>query len=348
MMNARDRVLRCLQRKQVDRIPFEFSLTPKLKNEFFLRTGSDDVVEYYDFDMRSVEPGPTKKETDFRGFLPELPAGTVVDEWGVASIPGSTYHFTRRIYPLANMQTVRELHEYPFADWDADYRFTVLKQHVSAMHSAGYFVDGWVGHIFEWAWYMRGLDELLVDFYENHDFANYLLDRITNMNTNVARKMAEADCDMIRLGDDVGTQRGMMMSPEIWRRFLKPRLARVIAGARSIKPNIHVWYHSDGNIGDIVEDLIEVGVDVLNPIQPECLDPLWVKSTYGDRLSLWGTIGTQRLMPFGTPREIKDKVQRNIESLGYNGGLVLAPTHVLEPDVPWENIEAFVNVCKNH
>lgn len=346
-MQARERVLECLRKKRPDRIPYEFELTPKLMNEFCARTGADSVAEYYDFDIRCVSPGPTRKNTDFQGFLPDLPDGTLVNEWGVAHTPGSTYHFTKMVHPLASMQTVKELCEYPFADWDADYRLTHLEEQVANLHSAGYFVDGWAGHIFETGWYMRGLDNLLMDFHQNEEFANYLLDKITDMNANVAAQMAEADCDMIRFGDDVGTQKSLMMSPVMWRKFLKPRLAREIAAARDIKPDIHIWYHSDGNIADIIEDLIEVGVDVLNPVQPECLDPLWVKKTYGDHLSLWGTIGTQTVMPFGTQDEVRSRIKRNIELLGYNGGLVLAPTHVLEPDVPWENIEAFIDACAN-
>lgn len=347
MMEPRERVLQCLGKNRPDRIPYEFELTPKLVEEFRVRTEAYSVAEYYDFDMRSVSPAPTRKRTDFRVFLPDLPYGAGIDEWGVGHIPGATYHFTKMVHPLANMETVQELHEYPFADWDADYRLEHLEKQVADLHSAGYFVQGWAGHIFETAWYMRGLDNLLMDFYQNEEFANYLLDKITDMNANVAARMAEAGCDMIRFGDDVGTQKSLMMSPEIWRKFLKPRLAREIAAAKAVKPDIHIWYHSDGNITDIIEDLIEVGVDVLNPVQPECLDPVWVKMTYGNYLSLWGTIGTQTVMPFGTPDEVRNTVKRNIELLGYNGGLVLAPTHVLEPDVPWENIEAFIDACTN-
>jgi uroporphyrinogen decarboxylase len=147
--------------------------------------------------------------------------------------------------------------------------------------------------------------------------------------------------DVLRLGDDVGMQRGLMMSQAAWRRWLKPRLAQVIAAARAIKPDTLVFYHSDGDCRPIVPELIEIGVDILNPVQPECMDPAVMKRLYGDRLSFWGTVGTQTTFPFGTPAEMKAVVVERIATVGRGGGLLLAPTHILEPDVPWENIVAF-------
>ena len=138
----------------------------------------------------------------------------------------------------------------------------------------------------------------------------------------------------------------MILSPEVWRKWLKPRLRRAIQAAKQVNPDVICYYHSDGNIEAVVPDLIETGVEILNPIQPECMDPLAIKKRYGKELTLWGTIGTQRLMPFGTPREVKSTVESMIRELGYNGGLVIAPTHILEPEVPWENILALVDAIE--
>ena len=137
------------------------------------------------------------------------------------------------------------------------------------------------------------------------------------------------------------------MDKELWRKWLKPRLKRGIDSAKSINPDVLCYYHSDGDISDIIEDLIEIGVDILNPIQPECMDPVAVKERYGSRVNLWGTIGTQTTMPFGTPKEVRREVRRMIEDAGRDGGLVIAPTHVLEPEVPFENIEAYVEAVKS-
>lgn len=193
---------------------------------------------------------------------------------------------------------------------------------------------------------MRGLTELLMDFMDNQNFAAFLLDKITERRVFMAKKFTRAGVDMVLLGDDVGMQDRMIMSPQTWRTWLKPRLAKVIQSAKSVNPEVFIFYPSDGNIEDIIPDLIEVEVEVLNPVQPECMDPGEIKKKYGDKLSFWGTIGTQTTMPFGTPEEVKREIRTRIQSVGKNGGLVIAPTHILEPDVPWENIIAFVKGVK--
>lgn len=155
-------------------------------------------------------------------------------------------------------------------------------------------------------------------------------------------------CCLREHGDDVATQLNMMMSREMWRKYLKPRLKKVIDSAREIKPDIIIDYHSDGNIQDIIGDLVEIGIDILNPVQPECMDPVKIKELFGDVLSLRGTIGTQTTMPFGTPDDVKRVCMEMIKKAGKNGGLILAPTHILEPEVLWENIEALVEVVRDY
>jgi uroporphyrinogen decarboxylase len=125
-------------------------------------------------------------------------------------------------------------------------------------------------------------------------------------------------------------------------------MAKIIQKAKEIKPDILIFYHGDGDLQVIIPDLIEIGVDVLNPIQPECMDAIALKKQYGDKLSFWGTIGTQTTMPFGKPTDVVSLVEQMIASVGKGGGLVLSPTHTIEPDVPWENIEAFVSAVKKY
>ena len=148
------------------------------------------------------------------------------------------------------------------------------------------------------------------------------------------------------LGDDVATQLNMMINPVLWREALKPRLACVIRAAKEVRPEILIFYHGDGNMEAILPDLIEIGVEVLNPVQPECMDPARMKEQFGDKLAFWGCIGTQTTMPFGSPEEVKRTVRNLIATVGKGGGLFLAPTHTLEPDVPWENVEAFIEAVR--
>jgi uroporphyrinogen decarboxylase len=164
----------------------------------------------------------------------------------------------------------------------------------------------------------------------------------------MAERYAAAGCDVLSLGDDVSTQLTMMMKVATWREFIKPRLAKVIEAAKKVKPDILIFYHGDGNLQAIIPELIEIGVEILNPVQPECMDPVTIKKQYGDRLSFWGAIGTQTVMPFGTPQQVREVCEKMIQEVGRGGGLGLAPTHVLEPEVPWENIQSFVDVVKEH
>ena len=138
----------------------------------------------------------------------------------------------------------------------------------------------------------------------------------------------------------------MIMSPDMWRKWIKPRFAEAIRIAKELKPDVLIFYHSDGHIEPVIPDLIEIGIDILNPVQPECMDPEKLKINYGDRLSFWGTVGTQITMPFGTPEEVKEVVRNRIETVGKRGGLLIAPTHMLEPEVPWENVIAFVEAVR--
>ncbi|MFP4054037.1 MAG: uroporphyrinogen decarboxylase family protein [Phycisphaerae bacterium] len=173
-----------------------------------------------------------------------------------------------------------------------------------------------------------------------------MLDRLFENNRFRAVEAARAGVDAIYCGDDVANQQAMMFSPAMWRRFMLSRWSKVWAAARQIKPDIKIHYHSDGNILDIVPDLVEAGLDILNPVQPECLDADAIYARFNGRLSFDGCIGTQSTMPWGTPDEVRTRVRECIDRYGRGGGLILAPTHILEPEVPIANIEAFVDACR--
>jgi uroporphyrinogen decarboxylase len=161
-----------------------------------------------------------------------------------------------------------------------------------------------------------------------------------------AQQFAAADVDLLVLGDDIATQRGLMMSLPMWRRIFKPRLRQIIRAAKAIKPDLLIFYHSDGNVWDAIPDLIETGVQVLNPVQPECMNPAEVKRVFGDRLACFGTVSVQRTMPLGTPDDVRAEVRERIQTVGRQGGLLLAPAHVLQPDTPWENVVAFFEAVR--
>ena len=138
----------------------------------------------------------------------------------------------------------------------------------------------------------------------------------------------------------------MMISPKTWREFFKPRLAQIIQAARTINPELRIVYHSDGHFAQIIGDLIEIGVNALNPLQPEHMDATHIRQQFGPRLALWGTVGRQTTFSFATPPEIRQEVKERLNSLG-RAGLILCPAYDIdEPDIPWENIAAFLDAVE--
>jgi uroporphyrinogen decarboxylase len=239
------------------------------------------------------------------------------------------------------MTRAGDLRAFPFPDPMEPSNHAELDQWVAAIHEDGFAAAGFMQQtLFELAWEMRGMEKLLLDLVTNRPLVDYLLDRITEIRSKMAARYARAGVDLIRLGDDFGTQHSLMMSPQTFREMFKPRLKAIIDAARGENPDVLIFFHSDGSIMPLIGDFIEMGVDVLNPVQPECVDLAVVTREYGDRLSFWGGIGIQRTMPFGTPADVKEAAKRVIHVLGEGGGLVIAPTHALQPDVPWENVVA--------
>jgi uroporphyrinogen decarboxylase len=182
--------------------------------------------------------------------------------------------------------------------------------------------------------------------HERPAWAECLIERLAEQNRIKATAAARAGADMVHCGDDVAHQQAMMFSPEMWGTLLHAPWRRIWREVKDINPATRIWYHSDGNITTIVGDLIEAGVDVLNPLQPECLDVDALHAKYGRRLSFDGAIGTQSTMPFGSAADVRDRVREVIEKYGQDGGLIVSPTHVLEPEVPLENIDALVDACR--
>jgi len=353
-MNSRERVLSVLAREKPDRLPRELKMTPPLLEEFRKRTGAEDPAEYFALDTRDVTFAPPAVLPDFSPYYPDglprfwNPPGWEVGEWGVGVTGGSMHHFIHIEHPMKNLVRIEDLAGYPFPDPSPAARHAHLSGEVEALHGRGLFAIGFMEWtIFEIAWHLRGMTELFTDMAFQPEFAAALLDRITGIRRVQARLFAAAGVDMIKIGDDVGTQRAMFMSPSMYREWFKPRHAAVIRAAREVRPGLPICYHSDGNCLDIIPDLIEIGVTVLNPVQPECLDLGEVKKRFGDRLAFWGGIGTQSTMPFATRDEVLRTVRATIDILGPTGYFP-CPTHVLEPEVPWENIQAYLEAVDGY
>lgn len=202
--------------------------------------------------------------------------------------------------------------------------------------------------IFEAAWLLRGMENLLVDMKVNKDFAQELFDRLLDYSLVAAGEMIAQGVDVLWLGDDFGTQRAMLISPGMWREFIKPRYARLIAACQARNRSLKIAYHSDGYIEPIIPELIEIGVDVLNPVQPLSMDPAGIKRKYGGRLSFWGTVDVQHTFPFGSAADVEREVRERLRTVAPGGGLILCSAHNVQPDAPLENIRTFYRVAREY
>ncbi len=352
-MNPRENLLSLLRRTGYENAPIDMEMCPSLAKQFQEETGTTlSLADYFDFPVRMVRDAqniPIATRDLKKLFKETMHPQTHFDNWGIAHEPGSekAMHMTRMHHPLKNMTTLDELQAYAFPDFEnADY--THQKQEVLDIHARGYAAGAPMAcTIWETAWYMRSMEALMGDMMDDDPMAEYLLDEVTRRSVKRAESFAKANVDCLFLGDDIGMQHSIMMSRELYNTWLQPRLKRVIQAAKAIKPDIIVLYHSCGFVTPFIPDLLDAGIDVLNPVQPECMDFEELHATYGDVLSFHGTLGTQTTMPFGSPDDVKAVVERNLKIAGTRGGLWVAPTHMLEPEVPYENVKAYVTACRN-
>jgi uroporphyrinogen decarboxylase len=194
--------------------------------------------------------------------------------------------------------------------------------------------------IFEACWYLRGLDTFLMDMTLQPEYCERLMDKVMQFPMTASGKYIELGADMVWFGDDVSMQTGMMISVDMWRKYLKPRYAQLFAACKTLNPNVKIAYHSCGQCTAILDDMIEIGLEVLNPVQPMAIDPFETKKRYGKRLVLFGGLCVQRVMPYGSVEDVHNTVKRLRNELGRGGGYILAPAHHIQADTSLENVKA--------
>ncbi len=354
-MTSRERVLTALARKHTDRVPrllYEEAIgyTPPIERLLREHCAPKLPRDYFDMDITSVTCNPTVLPRErFAQWLgprgSEALASGQMDEWGVWWKTGGFHHFAHPDSPLRGIEDLGRLREYPWPDLEAAYRWQGVPERVAAWHERGLAVAAYAGSVFEHSWYLRGMEDLMMDLLAAPEIAHWFFERTAAFQQFAATQFARAGVDIIITGDDIAGQRGMLMKLGVWREFLKPRLAATVRAVKQARADTFVFYHSDGNVEAVIPELIEVGIDILNPVQPECMDPAAMKLKYGDRLSFWGTVSVQQTMPFGTPEEVRAEVRSRIRTVGKGGGLILAPAHVLGPETSWDNIVAFFEVA---
>jgi len=359
-MKPRERVKAALSGKKTDRCPFYVSFTP----EFATRLKEDMKINQEDSSHNPHGGGNLYQlETALGQDLLVTSVGWAnsyyqeegdyYDEWGIGwnSVYYQTKYGTGRYTEVVDhpLDDRSKVDSYQSPDPTRPELYKEARNTIKNWQNDYYICGGVVTTIFETAWALRGLDQLLLDLLESPDLTEKILDIPFKYHLEVAKRLTILGVDMIWLGDDVGMQTSMLISPDTWRKFLKPRMAEIIATIKKINPEVKVAYHSDGDILPIIPDLIEIGLDVLNPVQPKCLNLKQLNNDFGDRLSFWGSIDEQETLPFGTPAEVIKEVKNHQEILGDNGGLIIGPTHHIQLDTPLENFWAMIEAIKgNH
>ncbi len=273
--------------------------------------------------------------------------GMLVNEWGMVFKNVGLYNEFYE-YPLSHAQSASDIENYSFPKINAPGRFEHAKKIVNQYGQKYAVVADLETSIFETAWYLTGLEKFLMDLMLETPYVEPLMDKIMHINTETGKELIRLGADIIWAGDDFGTQRGMVMAPDTWRKFFKPRIKHMFEEFRQVNQDIKIAWHSCGSILPIIPDFIEIGLDILNPLQPLArgMEPEFLKKNYGNDLSFFGGICVQELLPNGTPEQIKAEVKRRAQILGKNGGYIIAPAHNIQDDTSVENILTFFEAVK--
>jgi uroporphyrinogen decarboxylase len=344
---SRERVRKILTHQEADRVPYCAIHDPPVRHLVEAMVVPPDHRAFClegDFAFVYIEPEADMER--LRPYLGDLPVDTEVSYWGIGEQPQTTeagWHAGHRMFhPLANVDTLQELKEYPFPDLASSGADEGLEQQVRRFKEDGYTVLGQMSQtILETAYNMRGIPQLMVDFYERPRYVEFLFNEIAKQRFFQAQRFAEASVDILRIGDDIATQRGLMVSPALYQEWIKPLHAAVIAQARHIRPSIPVKYHSDGQLTDLLPDLIDIGVNIINPVQPECMDLLEIKHTFGKELVLWGCMPVQSVFAHGSADDVQSYLEFLMDEIAVNGGLVVKFTNWLSTDRSLANLRIF-------
>jgi uroporphyrinogen decarboxylase len=357
-LTSKERVRKAVQHQEPDRAPASMNATQwvveRLKTA--LQVSSDrellHALHLDLFDMRGI--------TQRSGVMPRyigpqhsgIPAdwrGDILRLWGIEQVVIETEAgkmWSQEVYPLAQAHTLDDLQRYhwPDPDW---FDYTRLRTQLQPWTDFAIVCSG--GSVFQHPTFLRGLDGLLIDMAVNPAMANYVFDRFTDFYEEFFRRIFEQAGDLIEifaLADDVGTQNTLLISPHMFERFVAPRLKRMADLAHAY--DLKLLFHSDGNIRALIPRLIELGVDILDPIQPEArdMDPVAIKHEFGEQLCLRGGVSAQQILAHGAVEEVQAETRRILTHLAPGGGYILSPGHpVLQDDAPTANILAMYDTA---
>jgi len=372
-MNHRERVLAALHHEKPDRIPMDlggFSDTgiivgayEKLKAKLGIDGDTtlmdhldqlamidERILRHFDIDTRRL---PRKTPRKWREAL--LDDGSIRDMWGVVWKEVAEGHYYPSNIPMQGEGLLSDIDRYHWPDPnDLDEVLPAFAEESRCLHDEMDYaiVFSFPGRLMSLGTYLRGFEIWLIDMIQNPSFAEALLDRGLEIQLAIGGKWLSAAgqyIDVIHISDDLGTQRSPMISPALYRKIIKPRQMKLFNFIRE-RTKAKILLHSDGCVYPFIEDFLEVGIDILNPLQSGVtnMEPKKLGEEFGDRICFWGGIDTQHTLPFGTPQDVENEVKRRILELGLRGGYVLSASHNIQNDVAPENICAMFESARQY
>lgn len=361
-MTHRERILMTVAHQRPDRVPTVYSARGETDRAVMAYYGVNTLQEVFEIWGQGgwAGAGPEvrypgwddKPKSVQEGDWPYAGAPmywhderTFEDQWGTVRRIGRDRKYVQWIDgPLAGLDDPDD-HQFPTPD-DVLPSPDLARQ-VQQLKDAGNVVMVGVQTAYKLAWELRGMQQWLMDYLINPGFVEKVYDKLYALWAEIGRRAVTAGVDIFGIGGDFAMQDRIIMGADTWRRFDKPRLAALFSELRAINPDLLFYQHCDGSLMEIMDDMVEIGFDVINPIQPECMDPFEVKRRWGDKITLHGCVSLQRVLPFGTPAEVRRHIIELIERCGYNGGLVLS-TNVIGFDVPVQNVVTYFETARDY
>ncbi len=350
-MTSRQRVLTALAFEEPDRVPVDYRLRRDVAERLAAHVGARDEEELQrrlGIDFRSVgvrehHPAFEARTSGALGGSMEKrgrrfvfhPDGSYEDAWGIVFRPGADGIYEQWI--SGPFKETDDLGSFAWPGMEIFESVDAVRRRVEAWKGE-YALVASVNYPFKICWQMRGLENFLCDMLLEPDWARALWKKVASYEVEKAVRAASAGVDIVAFIGDIAMQNRLLLSVPAWRAIDKPLFAAMIAAVKRANPAVKIMYHSDGDLSEVIDDLIEIGVDILNPIQPESMDPAALKRRYGGRLVLNGAVSIQRTLPFGTVADVRAEIRRLVADCAPGGGFILAPSNHILADVPLENI----------
>lgn len=334
-MTPREAVFATIRHQETGHVPYNLSFSPPAEAALKAHYGVDDLQERLRLHLSLF--GCAGKPLY---ASPEEYGPTITDPFGVV---WTTSRIDRGC-PVGRPLKQAALDGYTFPEPHAPERWEGVAE--ASRRYPWAFRLAVVGDLWEQAHFLRGLEPLLCDLVEHPSFVHALMERIYDYNAQTLERLAGLAADGVFISDDYGFQDRLMMRPAQWREFVRPYLAALLGEAR--RRGLVTMLHSCGNVTEILPDLVEIGLDILHPVQPEAMDIFTLKREFGRDLTFCGGISTQRLLPFASPEEVRWEVRRTIEVMSAGGGYIAEPGITLQADVPLENLVALVETAREY